>query len=69
MAIRDILRPFGIFMVIRQYCGKLVYFSLLRYIVSRKIWQPWSKQEINFQWKEEDEFLMDFARPCAAGGL
>jgi hypothetical protein len=36
MASSSILLPFGIF------CGHLVYFSQLWYIVPRKLWQPTS---------------------------
>jgi hypothetical protein len=41
--IRNILRPFGIFYGRLVISGNLVYFSPFWYIVSRKIWQPWSK--------------------------
>jgi hypothetical protein len=40
MVIWNIVRPFGIFLVIWQWSDNLVYFSSLWYIVQRKIWQP-----------------------------
>jgi hypothetical protein len=45
--ILKILRPLGIhFMAIWSFGGIWVYFPPLWYIVSRKIWQPWSTGEL-----------------------